>query len=112
MCVWVLMKTGRAWKQRGNHVLGVGLRYWGARGYPPVLMGSAPAAFSTWVSTASGCRSHRPSGGSSWQVLRAGLRAFEAAQVDGSPKSFGTVIPCWLCRMDCITVLWLQERRL
>lgn len=67
---------------------------------------------STWVSATSPCRSHRPSGGSSWQVLRAGPPAFEAAQVGEAPKSFSTAIPCWLCRMDCGTALRLQERRL
>lgn len=73
-------------------------------------MGSTPAAFSVWVTPASRCRSYRPSGDSSWQVLRAGSRAFEAAQVGESPEALSTVIPCWLCRIDCGTVLRRQER--
>lgn len=40
LCVWLLIKAGRAWELRGNHVRGVGLLYWGAQGYPPVPMGS------------------------------------------------------------------------
>lgn len=89
MCVWLLIKAGRAWKLRGSHVLGVGLRYWGAEGYPSSpwehscsLQGELS---SIWVSSASRCRSYRPSGDSSWQVLRAGPWAFEAAQVGESP---------------------------
>ncbi|KAL2295378.1 hypothetical protein Nmel_017790, partial [Mimus melanotis] len=63
---------------RGNRVVGV---VWGCTGVPSVPMGSAPAAFSTWVSTTSQCCSCWPSSDSSWQVLRVGPRAFEAAQV-------------------------------
>lgn len=35
VCVWLLIKAGKACKLRGSHVLGVGLRYWGAGGYSP-----------------------------------------------------------------------------
>lgn len=61
---------------------GSGSAVLGCTGLPPVAVGSTPAAFSVWVSPASRCCSYRPSGDSSCQVLIAGPRAFEAAQVD------------------------------
>lgn len=90
---------------------GSGSAVWGCPGVVPVPMGNPPAASITRASTARGCREHRLSGGSSWQVLRAGPRAFQAAQVRESPKPLSTVLPCWLCGMDRRTVLRVQERR-